>query len=215
MMEIICSLTLLYASASQKGRTVPPPSSACYYAGGGQNGVSLGNIGTNCQLPTLGVLPVVWAEVRVEGARLVWRVEGLEPHQRLYLEHQEKGESLSGWTRMASGLPSRGAYELSLAGLYRLGVEEGSGVLALSPVVEYRTEAIPRCYPNPAPGGPYLHQAEAIAQLIVYTSQGQGLRRVEGPVGREALRGLPPGVYWVELYTWDGRRFTQTIAVSP
>ncbi len=193
----------------------PPSSSACYYAGGGQNGVSLGNIGTNCQLPTLGVLPVVWAEVRVEGARLVWRVEGLESHQRLYLEHQEKGESLSGWTRMASGLPSRGAYELSLAGLYRLGVEEGSGVLALSPVVEYRTEAIPRCYPNPAPGGPYLHQAEAIAQLIVYTSQGQGLHRVEGPVGREALRGLPPGVYWVELYTWDGRRFTQTIAVSP
>lgn len=194
---------------------VLPSPNACYYAGSGQNGVSLGNIGNTCPLPTLGVLPVVWVEVRVEGARLVWRVEGLELDQSLYLERQEIGEPFSGWTRTASGLPSRGTYEFSLAGLYRLVVEGAQGRLATSPVVEYRGELLPRFYPNPAPGGPYLHQAEAVARLAVYNGQGQMLRWVEGPPDREVLRGLPPGVYWVELYTWDGRRFTQTLSVSP
>ncbi|RMF50826.1 MAG: T9SS C-terminal target domain-containing protein, partial [Bacteroidetes bacterium] len=165
--------------------------------------------------PSLGVLPVVWVEVRVEGAYLIWRVEGLEAGQRLVLERQEGGEAFSEWVRMASGLPWRGRYELPLSGLYRLVAEGAQGRLATSPVVEYRAQDLPRLYPNPAPGGPYVYQGGAVARLAVYNSQGQVVREVEGPVEREALRGLPAGVYWVELYTWEGMRWTQSLWVSP
>jgi len=229
-----CSMTVNYRglSSSSDGRymlidpavcvgltegqhNTPPSTSACYYSSSsGSNGVSM-NVQANCALPSLGVLPVVWVEVRVEGAYLIWRVEGLEAGQRLVLERQEGGEAFSGWVRMASDLPWRGRYELPLSGLYRLAAEGAGGRLATSPVVEYRAQDLPRLYPNPAPGGPYVYQGGAVGRLVVYNSQGQVLRGIEGPVEREALRGLPPGVYWVELYTWDGSRLTQPIWVSP
>jgi len=192
----------------------PPSTSACYYSSSGSNGVSMG-VQAGCALPSVGVLPVIWAEVRVEGAHLLWRVEGQEVGQRLALERQEGGGSFSGWVQIASDLPWQGRYELPWSGLYRLVVEGVQGRLATSPVVEYHDQTLPRLYPNPAPGGPYLYQAGAVARLTVYNSQGQVLRGVAAPIEREVLRGLPPGMYWVELYTWDGLRLTQTLWVSP
>ncbi|MCX8113388.1 MAG: T9SS type A sorting domain-containing protein [Bacteroidia bacterium] len=182
-----------------------PPPGSCYYSGSSSNGVTLYRP-NNCNMPSLSVLPVLWAYTHIEGSTLVWHATGLggDEGARLILEYVSHigGE----WAVIATGLPLIGRYPLERSGFYRLAAPLRGGEVEYSPVVEFRAEPLPTLYPNPAPGGPYLSYPELVYQIEVLDMRGALVYRIAAPVAEDALRGLPSGLYLVRLFTVQGER---------
>ncbi|GIV24145.1 MAG: hypothetical protein KatS3mg025_1804 [Bacteroidia bacterium] len=220
-----CSMTVNYrnitGSAAQDGNyllidpsvcigktegqnNVTPSTSACYYAGSnGENGVSLGN-SSNCALPPVSVLPILWAYVRVEGNWLTWQATGVGGDEEARLTLWYRPEEGGAWGQLAERLPLIGQYPLSLPGAYQLRAQLRGGGESYSPSVLYLPAGQPILYPNPAAGGPYLAYPEAVAQAEVYTLHGQLVKSLPAPLHRESLRGLAPGLYVVRLFLHEG-----------
>lgn len=180
-----------------------PPAGACRYASSSSNGVTL-HRPNNCDFPPLSVLPLIWSYVRVEGADLVWAATGVGQDARASVSLWHRPADGGLWREIAGGLPLQGRYPLSERGLYQLRSNSASGGVAESPVVEFVAAARPYLYPNPAPGGPYLAEPDAIQVLEVLGADGRLIHRMAAPLTREVLRGLPSGLYVVRLLTVQG-----------
>ncbi len=110
--------------------------------------------------------------------------------------------------QVASGLPLVGRYPLTRPGLYHLRASLAAGGESESPIVTYTAPARPYLYPNPAPEGPFVGYAETLERLVVFDVQGQRIADLTAPISREALRGLPSGLYLVRFTTAEGESST-------
>ena len=192
-----------------------PSTSACYYSGGGSNGVSLGNAGSNCALPGPGTLPILWQEVRVVGGRLRWRAlfEG-EAERPLTLWHQPEEQATAYIYRV--GLGAKGELPLERAGLYYLTVELADGTRARSPGVWYEGDARP--YIRYEGGRPILERSGEVAELRVWDMSGRLVLSAAAPVEREVLSrlgGYGRGVYNLLLHLRSGEVLQERLVVEP
>jgi hypothetical protein len=194
---------------------VVPSTSACYYSGSGSNGVSLGNAGSNCALPGLGTLPILWQEVRVVGGRLRWRVlfEG-EAERPLTLWHQPEEQATAYIYRACLG--AKGELPLERAGLYYLTVESADGTRVRSPGVWYEGDARP--YIRYEGGRPILERSGEVAGLQVWDMSGRLVLSAAAPVEREVLsrlEGYGRGVYNLLLHLHNGEVLQERLLVEP
>jgi hypothetical protein len=198
--------------------TQPPPGSCAYRGAGGggpSNGVSLGNIGPNCVLPSTGVLPILWQEVRVVGGRLRWRAlfEG-EAERPLTLWHQPEEQATAYIYRV--GLGAKGELPLERAGLYYLTVELADGTRVRSPGVWYEGDARP--YIRYEGGRPILERSGEVAELRVWDMSGRLVLSAAAPVEREVLSRLGEhgrGVYGLLLHLRSGEVLQERLLVEP
>lgn len=181
-----------------------PSTSACYYSGGGSNGVSLANAGSSCALPGLGVLPILWREVRVVGDRLRWAVafegEALRP---LSLWHQPSPAHAP--YRYRAGLGPQGELPLDQSGLYYLTIEGVEGAEARSPAVWYEGDARP--YVRYEGRIPIIERSDEVEELQVWDMSGRMVLSASAPVGREVLGRLTEygtGLYSVSMRLRSG-----------
>ena len=195
---------------------VVPSTSACHYSGNnGSNGVSLGNAGSNCALPGLGTLPILWQEVRVVGGRLRWRAlfEG-EAERPLTLWHQPEEQATAYSYR--EGLGAKGELPLERAGLYYLTVELADGTRVRSPGVWYEGDARP--YIRYEGGRPILERSGEVAELRVWDMSGRLVLSAAAPVEREVLSrlgGYGRGVYNLLLHLRSGEVLQERLLVEP
>jgi hypothetical protein len=194
---------------------VVPSTSACYYSGSGSNGVSLGNAGSECALPGLGTLPILWQEVRVVGGRLRWRAlfEG-EVERALTLWHQPEEQATAYIYR--GGLGAKGELPLERAGLYYLTVELADGTRVRSPGVWYEGDARP--YIRYEGGRPILERSGEVAELRVWDMSGRLVLSAAAPVEREVLSrlgGYGRGVYNLLLHLRSGEVLQERLLVEP
>jgi hypothetical protein len=194
---------------------VVPLNSACYYSGSGSNGVSLGNAGSNCALPGLGTLPILWQEVRVVGGRLRWRAlfEG-EAERPLTLWHQPEEQGTAYIYR--EGLGAKGELPLERAGLYYLTVELADGTRVRSPGVWYEGDARP--YIRYEGGRLILERSGEVAELWVWDMSGRLVLSAAAPVEREVLSrlgGYGRGVYGLLLHLRSGEVLQERLVVEP
>jgi len=205
----------LNSSQSTNSNYVLPPS-ACHYSGSNDyNGVSLGNAGTNCALPGLGILPILWQEVRVVGGRLRWRAlfEG-EAERALTLWHQPEEQATAYIYR--KGLGAKGELPLERAGLYYLTVESADGTRVRSPGVWYEGDARP--YIRYEGGRPILERSGEVAELRVWDMSGRLVLSAAAPVEREVLSRLGEhgrGVYGLLLHLRSGEVLQERLLVEP
>jgi len=198
-----------------QNNVVPSPS-ACHYSGSdGFNGVSLANIGPNCVLPSIGILPILWQEVRVVGGRLRWRAlfEG-EAERPLTLWHQPEEQATAYIYRV--GLGAKGELPLERAGLYYLTVESADGTRVRSPGVWYEGDARP--YIRYEGGRPILEQSGEVAELRVWDMSGRLVLSAAAPVEREVLSrlgGYGRGVYNLLLHLRSGEVLQERLLVEP
>jgi hypothetical protein len=194
---------------------VAPSTSACYYSGNDSNGVSLGNVGSKCVLPGLGILPILWQEVRVVGGRLRWRAlfEG-EAERPLTLWHQPEEQGTAYIYRV--GLGAKGELTLERAGLYYLTVESADGTRVRSPGVWYEGDARP--YIRYEGGRPILERSGEVAELRVWDMSGRLVLSAAAPVEREVLSRLGEhgrGVYGLLLHLRSGEVLQERLLVEP
>ena len=198
----------LTSGANAEDGTQPPDGSCAYRGPGGggpSNGVSLGNIGPNCVLPSIGVLPILWQEVRVVGGRLRWRAlfEG-EAERPLTLWHQPEEQATAYIYRV--GLGAKGELPLERAGLYYLTVESADGTRVRSPGVWYEG------------GRPILERSGEVAELRVWDMSGRLVLSAAAPVEREVLSRLGEhgrGVYGLLLHLRSGEVLQERLVVEP
>jgi hypothetical protein len=195
---------------------VPPSNTACHYSGNnGSNGVSLGNVGNNCALPGLGILPILWQEVRVVGGRLRWRALFEEEAERpLTLWHQPEEQGTAYIYRV--GLGAKGELPLERAGLYYLTVESADGTRVRSPSVWYEGDARP--YIRYEGGRPILERGGEVAELWVWDMSGRLVLSAAAPVEREVLSrlgGYGRGVYNLLLHLRSGEVLQERLLVEP
>jgi hypothetical protein len=208
----------LTSGANANDGTQPPPGSCAYRGPGGggpSNGVSLGNIGANCDLPSIGVLPILWQEVRVVGGRLRWRAlfEG-EAERPLTLWHQPEEQATAYIYR--GGLGAKGELPLERAGLYYLTVESADGTRVRSPGVWYEGDARP--YIRYEGGRPILERSGEVAELRVWDMSGRLVLSAAAPVEREVLSrlgGYGRGVYNLLLHLRSGEVLQERLLVEP
>lgn len=195
---------------------VVPATSACYYSGNnGANGVSLGNAGSDCALPGLSTLPILWQEVRVVGGRLRWRAlfEG-EAERPLTLWHQPEEQATAYIYRV--GLGAKGELPLERAGLYYLTVESADGTRVRSPGVWYEGDARP--YIRYEGGRLILERSGEVAELRVWDMSGRLVLSAAAPVEREVLSrlgGYGRGVYNLLLHLRSGEVLQERLLVEP
>ncbi|MCX7764229.1 MAG: T9SS type A sorting domain-containing protein [Bacteroidia bacterium] len=190
-----------------------PPSTSCFFSGNSSNGVTL-HRPNDCKMPPLSVLPILWAYTHIEGSDLVWHATGLQGEEGAHLTLWYAPEPEGRWVEIAKGLPWIGRYRLTRGGFYRLSVPLRGGGVEYSPTVEYRKEGLASLYPNPAPGGPYLSFPEQVERVEVMDLQGRGVLSLSAPLTSEALRGLPPGLYLVRIYTHRGEQIQHIIVTE-
>jgi len=208
----------LTSGANANDGTQPPDGSCAYRGiggGGPSNGVSLGNIGPNCDLPSIGVLPILWQEVRVVGGRLRWRAlfEG-EAERALTLWHQPEEQATAYIYRV--GLGAKGELPLERAGLYYLTVESADGTRVRSPGVWYEGDARP--YIRYEGGRPILERSGEVAELWVWDMSGRLVLSAAAPVEREVLcrlGGYGRGVYNLLLHLRSGEVLQERLLVEP
>ena len=208
----------LTSGANANDGTQPPAGSCAYRGiggGGPSNGVSLGNIGPNCDLPSIGVLPILWQEVRVVGGRLRWRAlfEG-EAERPLTLWHQPEEQGTAYIYRV--GLGAKGELPLERAGLYYLTVELADGTRVRSPGVWYAGDARP--YIRYEGGRPILERSGEVAELRVWDMSGRLVLSAAAPVEREVLSrlgGYGRGVYNLLLHLRSGEVLQERLLVEP
>ena len=208
----------LTSGANANDGTQPPDGSCAYRGiggGGPSNGVSLGNIGPNCDLPSIGVLPILWQEVRVVGGRLRWRAlfEG-EAERALTLWHQPEEQATAYIYRV--GLGAKGELPLERAGLYYLTVESADGTWVRSPGVWYEGDARP--YIRYEGGRPILERSGEVAELWVWDMSGRLVLSAAAPVEREVLSRLGEhgrGVYGLLLHLRSGEVLQERLVVEP
>jgi len=208
----------LTSGANANDGTQPPDGSCAYRGiggGGPSNGVSLGNIGPNCDLPSIGVLPILWQEVRVVGGRLRWRAlfEG-EAERALTLWHQPEEQATAYIYRV--GLGAKGELPLQRAGLYYLTVESADGTRVRSPGVWYEGDARP--YIRYEGGRPILERSGEVAELWVWDMSGRLVLSAAAPVEREVLcrlGGYGRGVYNLLLHLRSGEVLQERLLVEP
>jgi len=195
---------------------VNPSASACYHYGSGtSNGVSRGNVGSNCPLPGLSVLPILWREVRVVGDRLRWAVafEG-EAVRPLSLWHQASPESPPYLYR--TGLGARGELPLERTGLYYLTIQGAEGTDSRSPAVWYEGDGRP--YVRYEGRTPVIERSEEVVELQVWDMSGRVVLSAAAPVDRAALSPLSAygaGVYSVFMRLRSGEVRQERILLMP
>ncbi len=196
-----------------------PPDGSCRYCGDNSgctsNGVSLANIGNDCRLPGLGVLPILWREVRVVGDRLRWAVafEG-EAVRPLSLWHQPSPAHAP--YRYRAGLGLQGELPLDRSGLYYLTIEGVEGAEARSPTVWYEGDARP--YVRYEGRTPIIERSEEVVELQVWDMSGRMVLSAGAPVGREVLSRLPEygaGLYGVSMRLRSGEVRQERILLMP
>ncbi|MEN3040780.1 MAG: hypothetical protein ABDH66_04485, partial [Bacteroidia bacterium] len=93
------------------------------------SGISPGN-SLDCALPSISILPVLWAYAHIEGSNLVWHATGLGGDERARLSLEYASEVGGAWSTMATGLPLVGRYPLYQGGFYRLAAPLRDGGVA-------------------------------------------------------------------------------------
>jgi len=208
----------LTSGANANDGTQPPAGSCAYRGTGGggpSNGVSLANIGAGCALPGIGILPILWQEVKVVGNRLRWRV---------LVEGDQVGP-VTLWHRVASeaapyilrtGLLPEGEVPIERAGYYHLTIEQADGRLLQSPTVWYEGQRRP--FVRWEGRLPVIEWAESIQTLTLWDGTGRILYQAQGAMRPDFIREvepLAPGLYFLSMTLKDGRVQQERLLLMP
>lgn len=192
---------------------VTPSAGACYYSSSGSNGVSLGNAGAQCAIPPVSTLPIIWAELAIEGHQLRWHA--LEAAGPLSLWYQPALSSEA--FRIQEGLPAVGLFPLSARGYYFLEHVSLQGARERSPLVYYAGEGAPKVLlAGSGHKAPYILTTAELVRIIVWDGVGREVATIAYPAA-SALQQLElrPGVYQAVFELADGTSQPARFVVLP